>query len=244
MCQFTEFMNKDIVVSVSFSIHPQRAFNMADLSVRQSMELFYPLHGELPPDLAERFSPKRTQTSTANSHTSSASTRPSTMRIEEKAIASIFKDPRVTIEQREQISTAILNGRFEVVTSTLQQLEMKPRTTFKEDDKQRLAELTVQRHRLPKPNFIEVVTQSAHIPVMSGNDVRSNRIAVQQNVRSPPRTTPQLMERPAPTPKMNIKERQNQLVAEHNRYVFSLKRLICCVCNRKPFTSTAKEWSD
>ncbi len=217
---------------------------MADLSVRQSMELFYPLHGELPPDLAERFSPKRTQTSTANSHTSSASTRPSTMRIEEKAIASIFKDPRVTIEQREQISTAILNGRFEVVTSTLQQLEMKPRTTFKEDDKRRLAELTVQRHRLPKPNFIEVVTQSAHIPVMSGNDVRSNRIAVQQNVRSPPRTTPQLMERPAPTPKMNIKERQNQLVAEHNRYVFSVKLFACCVCNRKPFTSTAKEWSD
>lgn len=139
------------------------------------------------------------------------------MRIEEKAIASIFKDPRVTLEQREQISTAILNGRFEVVTSTLQQLEMKPRTTFKEDEKQRLAELTVQRHRLPKPNFIEVVTQSAHIPVMSGNDVRSNRLAVQQTVRSPPRTTPQVVERPAPTPKMNIKERQNQLVAEHNR---------------------------
>ena len=190
---------------------------MADQSVRQSMELFYPLHGELPPDLAERFSPKRSQTSTANSLSSSASTRPSTMRIEEKAIASIFKDPRVTLEQREQISTAILNGRFEVVTSTLQQLEMKPRTIFKEDDKQRLAELTVQRHRLPKPNFIEVVTQSAHIPVMSGNDVRSNRIAVQQTVRSPPRTTPQVVERPAPTPKMNIKERQNQLVAEHNR---------------------------
>lgn len=190
---------------------------MADLSVRQSMELFYPLRGELPADLAERFSPKRTQSHTADGHSSTASNRQATLKIEEKAIASIFKDPRVTLEQREQISTAILNGRFEVVTSTLQQLEMKPKTAIREDDKQRLAELTVQRHKLRQPNFIEVVTQSAHIPVLSGNEVRSCRIAVQKNMGSPQRTTPHTMERAAPTLKMNIKEKQNQLVAEHNR---------------------------
>lgn len=196
---------------------------MTEQAVRQSLEKFYSLHGELPAELVEQVSPKLART---QGRTSAADNGQSQLRPDDKLIASIFKDPRISLEQRERISDAILNGRFEVVNTALEQLKIKPRTEQREDEKQRLAELTVQRHRLPKANFLEVVTHSANIPALSGNEVRSNRIAVQKQMGSPPQSGPQTRseqrfnsgERVPPSQKMNIKERQNQLVAEHNRY--------------------------
>ena len=196
---------------------------MTDQGVRQSLEKFYSLHGELPAELAEQVSPKLSRTNGRTTGGDSAQDQ----RPDDKLIASIFKDPRISLEQREMISDAILNGRFEVVNTALEHLKLKPRTEQREDEKQRLAELTLQRHRLPKANFLEVVTHTAHIPALSGNEVRSNRIAIQKQMGSPSHSGPQTRseqrfnsgERVPPSQKMNIKERQNQLVAEHNRYV-------------------------
>lgn len=227
---------------------------MTEQSVRQSLEKFYSLHGELPAELAERVSPKLTRTNTGTSHHSGGNPQPQ-LRIEEKAIANIFKDPRISLEQREQISDAILNGRFEVVDSALEQLRLKPHTEHREDEKQRLAELTVQRHRLPKPNFLEIITHTAHIPALSGNEVRRNRIAVQKRMGSPPHGSPQTRseqrfgsgERVPPSQKMNIKERQNQLVAEHNKYdSLIFRNWICialCLLNHH-ITHAENAWSD
>lgn len=204
---------------------------MTDLSVRQSLERFYSLHGELPPDLAGKVSPKLSRANTGNSNTFSIDSQAqrTRMRIEEKAIANIFKDPRITLEQRELISNAILNGRFEVVDSALEQLQLKskPRIIPKDEYKQRIADLTVERHKLPKPNFLEVVTHSAPIPALSGEQVRTNRIAIQRQMGSPSERSPQTQtlnnsDKVQQSQKMNIKEIQNQLVAEHNRFDFHL----------------------
>lgn len=144
---------------------------------------------------------------------------------DEHVISDLLKDPRITLEQREQISTAILSGRFEVLPAK----HAPPRLIPKDVEKQRIAELTVKRHRLPKQNFLEIITQTTQIPVLSGKDVQANRIAVQKQMGSPSpdrrsefnntRGTDEsgYPSRVGTAKERSMKDIQNELIAEHNR---------------------------
>ena len=205
---------------------------------RQSLERFYSLRGQLPAELIEKINPGVQPAVSPTAASKSAFER------QERAIAEIFKDPRITLEQREKISNSILNGSFELVSSTDGKHRSKPRIIMKDHEKLRVAELTVKRHELPKQNFLEVVTQSAPIPILSGKVVRAQKVAlqVQQGGRSP--TTAEMRERRglmtadeengfpgegefvgdqhassrrSTAKQLSMKELQNQLVAEHNK---------------------------
>jgi hypothetical protein len=211
-------------------MHHHSKENAADSSVRHVLEHFYPLDGHMPRELVERVSPMKP----AFVHTNSSHSHASQSR-EDQAIANIFKDTRITLEEREQISAAILHGNFEMVTgSPPEKQHAKPRIIPKDVEKLRIAELTVSRHKLPKPSFLQVVTQAAPIPVMSGKEARAQKLRVQLR-QSSPSHSPEVpaskhthhspargeqQNEPAyfdSVKQLSLKEAQNQLVAEHNR---------------------------
>lgn len=193
-------------------------------SARHSLERFYALQGDMPQELVDRVIPKPTISIHHNTASSVPNSRKPTR--EDHAIADLLKDPRITLEQREQISMAILHGRFELLPPK----QSQPRLIPKDVEKQRIADLTVKRHKLPKQNFLEIVTQATHIPVLSGNEVRANRIAVQKRMGSPSadqrneynntRGTNETANssRRGTAKERSMKDIQNELIAEHNRH--------------------------
>lgn len=195
-------------------------------SVRHSLERFYGLQGALPEDLVDRVVSKHTPP-IQQTHPNSIQNANQNVR-DGQAITDLLKDPRITLEQREQISTAIMLGRFEVLPPKQQ---TQPRSIPKDVEKKRIAELTLLRHNLPKQNFLEIITQAAPIPVLSGNDVRANRRAVQKRVGSPSPgqqrdfnqtrgtdgTSSSYPSRVGTAKERTLKDIQNELVAEHNR---------------------------
>jgi hypothetical protein len=218
------------------------------MSVRHVLENFYDLEGCLPVDVAEKVSPQKPATHSAQSKYQHP---------EDKAIVTILNDPRITLEQKEKISTSILNGSFEFVANSPDQKHAKPRLIPRDVEKQRVAGLTVQRHQLPKPSFLQVITHATPIPVMSGREARAQKIRVQLQMSGPPPRSPEVPNHFSPVrPKLlpkgfhdsditdehtldevayhnsspvkpSLKELQNQLVAEHTRFV----TLVGCGCN-------------
>jgi hypothetical protein len=143
---------------------------------RQVLEKFYSLKGQLPAEIVVKVNPKQPD------HHGSIQRGVSPADMESFAVAELFSDDRLTLEQREQLSLSILNGNYEIkqsVTAPSPQRRMgtAPFIMPKNHEKQRVADLTVYRHSLPKPNFLEVVTESVPIPKLSGNDLRKLKTA-------------------------------------------------------------------
>lgn len=147
---------------------------MTDKEARKVLEHFYSLQGEIPLELSQKLSPKQ-QSNEGTTQNELDNGR------EQAAITRIFNDPRITSEQRELISNSILNGKFKIVNnsnSVEKNHKSKPRILPIDHEKNRIADLTISRHALPKQNFLEVVTQSTVIPVMNGEQLRKNKLAV------------------------------------------------------------------
>ncbi len=154
---------------------------------RHSLETFYDLDGQLPTEIEARVSPHKQHSGIIFTHH------------EEQAIAKIFKDPRITLEQREKISSAILKGNFEFVPeNSPEKHHTKPRLIPKDVERLRIADLTVHRHKLPKPSFLQVITQAAPIPYVSGKEARAQKIRVQLQMGAHPTRTPEVPQRQPP----------------------------------------------
>lgn len=203
---------------------------VSNSSASNVLENFYELDGTMPQELAERVSPTHPENVYSNISSPNRTQR------EEQAIINMFKDPRLTLEQREQLSASILHGKFELVEEALLS-RSKPKWKESDQEKKRIADLTLARHRLPKPSFLQVITQSAPIPVMSGREARTQKLNIQHRMGTPspapevplpPSRKGILRSRgisdmndstfgPEMFPKSSLKELQNHLVAEHNR---------------------------
>ncbi len=178
---------------------------------RAELAKYYSLNGELPAAVQNKVFPKKKQVSID-------SIKGDEFDNERKIIAKMLQDSRITLSQRESISTSILNGKYQVNNdssppspnkNTIQRVE-------KEISQTKGNFIDLNRHNLRKPHFLEIVTESTKIPTISPKEVYESKISL---IRSKGRDTPAAMD-PGPRVKeMDLahmtKEIQNKMLDEY-----------------------------
>jgi ribosomal protein L29 len=165
---------------------------------REALEKFYSIDttSAIRPGVADKLVPKRQSAESPCNYAKG--------RNEQRAIEQLFKEPRISLEQREVIATSILAGRVEMEgseseeegdsigigmaqqaqTQAQSQVQKRPQPRLRPRDyeRERIATLTFKRHNLPPSAFLSLETRSSPIPVISGRDVIEARRVVQRSI--------------------------------------------------------------
>lgn len=98
-----------------------------------------------------------------------------------KILLKMLNDRKISREEKEKVSKSILQGNYEITEHSDDHLphpsashEHIKRSITKIEDKQ--TELYVNRHRLPKPHFLEITTTSTNIPIISPKQLYQEKI--------------------------------------------------------------------
>eukprot|EP00601_Ochromonadales_sp_CCMP2298_P003468 CAMPEP_0173170046 /NCGR_PEP_ID=MMETSP1141-20130122/1029_1 /TAXON_ID=483371 /ORGANISM="non described non described, Strain CCMP2298" /LENGTH=154 /DNA_ID=CAMNT_0014091915 /DNA_START=136 /DNA_END=597 /DNA_ORIENTATION=+ len=127
---------------------------------REALQKFYAMDASnpIPKSLADKIMPRRHAAENPGDFTKVR---------KERATSDLF-DPRITLEQREQIASSILHGKVELLGEESSSRQRRPSVRPHDREKQRVASLTLQRHELPHNDFIALQSKRAYIPAMSG----------------------------------------------------------------------------
>lgn len=157
----------------------QDAQDEKKLGPREALGNFYSLRGELPAEISQDLFPQ--QLSQISEMLVGGE-----FKNERKAVLRLLRDARVSDEQREEISRSILMGQFQMrEDSPSQDVQRKRHIPAKDIEKIRTAHLTMNRHNLRKPNFLEVVSQSAELSNLSRKQSQEHHVAMLRQMSSP-----------------------------------------------------------
>jgi len=112
-----------------------------------------------------------------------------------RILQNVLNNPNLSTEEKEKVSKSILEGNYEIRNVPMDEdgivrrpptsggipfvHKRAPQTTPGNEYRQSLTQenkLYMSRFNLPKPHFLEVVTQSADIPIVNLKDARKTRI--------------------------------------------------------------------
>ncbi len=185
---------------------------------RADLGKYYALSGELPASVSNKAFLKR--------QTSSRSINDDAYDNERNIISQMLQDSRITLAQRENISTSILNGKYQInnmTDSTDSAAKVNIHLTEREISNTRNNFINLNRHNLRKPNFLEIVTESTKIPFISPKDLYENKIATIRakgnEYKDPPHLSPK--HKTEFDHAHSAKELQNKLLAEEKMYALS-----------------------
>jgi len=160
-----------------------------DVDLRKVLEARYRTDGSLPADVSEHLFPSIAQASSSifsDLHDPGED-------VERKIIENVLNDPNISSKEKEIIAKSILEGNFEIqrVSAQSQPIPYKHNKQTKQaqqtaahakDYNQRQkTELYINRHKLPKPHFLEVITQSANIPQVSPKKLHKEKVRLLRN---------------------------------------------------------------
>jgi hypothetical protein len=166
------------------------------VNLRQVLEKSYGCDGSLPAELSEQLFASNGHTATNSIY--SEINEPE-YELEKKIITDVLNDVNIPSNEKEIIAKSILQGNFEI-----QQLPVKYSQHKKEEQRQHYQQvakardntskelklLYINRHKLPKPHFLEVVTEAAKIPIVSPKLVHQERVLLLKNSQSLGRLNP------------------------------------------------------
>ena len=151
------------------------------IAPRDALAGAYGLEGELPSEISDSIFPQQLTKISEMVHDGGDYHR------ERRAVSRLMRDACITAEQKAEIAEAILDGRYRV----LDPKPAVPRTTTasaEECGRLKMTHLTVKRHDLQKPVFLEIKTDAAEIPRLNPKEQRSKLVGLlRQNSR--PNTT-------------------------------------------------------
>jgi hypothetical protein len=166
------------------------------VNLRQVLEKSYGCDGSLPAEMSEQLFASNGHTATNSIY--SEINEPE-YELEKKIITDVLNDVNIPSNEKEIIAKSILQGNFEI-----QQLPVKYSQHKKEEQRQHYQQvakardntskelklLYINRHKLPKPHFLEVVTEAAKIPIVSPKTVHQERVILLKNSQSLGRLNP------------------------------------------------------
>lgn len=178
---------------------------------RAELGKYYSMTGELPASVSTKAFLKR--------QSSTRSVNDDAYDHERNVISQMLQDSRITLAQRENISTSILNGKYQINTMSdpsENAAKSNIRLTEKEISNTRSNFINLNRHNLRRPNFLEVVTESAKIPFINPKEMHQNKIstirAQGNEYKEPPHLSPK--HKTEYNNAHSAKELQNKLLAE------------------------------
>lgn len=176
---------------------------------RSELSNYYELSGELPASISNHVFKRQA------SHNSVGDELYDNDR---KLISHMLHDSRITPAQRETIATSILSGNYQI--SANEQVSPSRNSihhTEKEMSTTRSHFIDLNRHSLRKPRFLEVISESTRIPIVSPKEVYEQKIT---HIRSKGSSHQPNIEARTAKPKVSpdrtraVKELQNKALAE------------------------------
>ncbi len=158
---------------------------------REQLAQFYSMEGNLPNTVSAALN-----TATSKSLEEKERSKTGSVTNEQRLISKIFQNEKITLEQREAIAKSILAGQYNLEMGNASENEQQGYQSnyIHPNQKSRGVSALLNRHRAPKPHFIEIVTQSAVIPIVSPKQVYASKM---EYIRNAPRS----YYRPPPMPR-------------------------------------------
>lgn len=173
------------------SLHAQIKRNESGKSVssaseksdpRRLLSKYYNLESNIPSDVSGKVFAQNTNVmSDKNSNNNNNATNPTERDFLEQVIQDTKKYSK---EQREQIAHSVLTGSYEVKEDDPHRDDGKVANPLKRANEiQRTKEklLYLQRHNLPKPHFLELATETAHVPILDPSILRQEKLKMMRN---------------------------------------------------------------
>lgn len=172
------------------STDPQRSNSTAQVAtdLRKLLEKKYRSDANIPTELTDALFPNRG----SFSESVMSDIHDGNDEVERTIIAKVLDDPNIPAAEKEVIAKSILQGNFEIQRashSSQQKSRHQQRlqttrqvATHGKDYNQRQNILMhINRHRLPKPHFLEVITHAADIPIVSPRKLHRERVQLLKN---------------------------------------------------------------
>lgn len=222
---FTKLVN---ILSMAFSADTNISYHHEThrhSDPRAELSSYYELSGELPTSISNRVFKKQTSHGSVNDELYDN---------DRKIITQMLHDSRISVAQRETIATSILSGNYQVsANEQVSPSRSSIHRTEKEMSTTRSNFIDLNRHNLRKPNFLEVISESTRIPIVSPKEVYEQKIT---HIRSKGSGHQPNIEARTTKPKVMsdrtraVKELQSKALAEDKMYA-QHEHLFCIYCD-------------
>jgi hypothetical protein len=196
--------------SVDTSTTQQSSSNKQQVAVnlRKVLETTYHCDGSLPSSLSEHILTTYGDNSVPSNNVTNHSIYSDMNEhdygeneIEKKIIKKVLNDDNIPAADKERIARSILQGNFEIqatnASSVGSGLSLNESFRFsgkiankqnrqviahgKDNNTKQLRLLSLNRHKLPKPHFLEVITHSTPIPIVSPKKLHREKVLLLRN---------------------------------------------------------------
>jgi hypothetical protein len=158
------------------------------VNLRKVLQKAYKCDGSLPAELSEQLVPPNYQSTSIYSDINEPENE-----LEKQLIKQVLSDVNIPSNEREMIAKSILQGNFEiqrVAPRSNKPTHQQHIAHAKDNSTKQIKLLYENRHKLPKPHFLEVITESAKIPVVSPRKLYQEKVNLLKNSPSIGRLRP------------------------------------------------------